>query len=116
MAKQIGEGTQVTLDLKTIGIILFTLATVIGMWFTLQSDIEEAKELPKIDIESIFGDEYPSKPDGHNWPRSYEQYKNQVGGLQEDMDAVYDMLDEYEELIKELRKDIKDLERRKRDK
>ena len=32
------------------------------------------------------------------------------------MDAVYDMLDEYEELIKELRKDIKDLERRKRDK
>ena len=70
----------------------------------------------KIDIESIFGDEYPSKPDGHNWPRSYEQYKNQVGGLQEDMDAVYDALDEYEELIKELQKDIKDLERRKRDK
>jgi hypothetical protein len=32
------------------------------------------------------------------------------------MDAVYDMLDEYEEIIKELRKDIKDLERRKRDK
>ena len=64
----------------------------------------------------ISQNEYPSKPDGHNWPRSYEQYKNQVGGLQEDMDAVYDMLDEYEELIKELRKDIKDLERRKRDK
>ena len=32
------------------------------------------------------------------------------------MDAVYDMLDEYEETIKELQKDIKDLERRKRDK
>ena len=32
------------------------------------------------------------------------------------MDAVYDALDEYEELIKELQKDIKDLERRKRDK
>ena len=29
---------------------------------------------------------------------------------------VYDLLDEYEELIKELQKDIKDLERRKRDK
>ena len=55
-------------------------------------------------IEEIFGDEYPSKPDGHNWPRSYEQYKNQVGGLQEDMDAVYDLLDEYEETIKELEK------------
>jgi hypothetical protein len=32
------------------------------------------------------------------------------------MDAVYDLLDEYEETIKELQKDIKDLERRKRDK
>ena len=92
------------------------LASLIGMWYTLQGEIEEAKELPKIDIEKIFTDEYPSKPDGHNWPRSYEQYKNQVGGLQEDMDAVYDVLDEYEELIKELQKDIKDLERRKRDK
>ena len=108
--------TKFTLSVQTMIAAGTGLASLIGMWYTLQGEIEEAKELPKIDIESIFGDEYPSKPDGHNWPRSYEQYKNQVGGLQEDMDAVYDMLDEYEELIKELQKDIKDLERRKRDK
>ena len=108
--------TKFTLSIQTMIAAGTGLASLIGMWYTLQGEIEEAKELPKIDIESIFGDEYPSKPDGHNWPRSYEQYKNQVGGLQEDMDAVYDMLDEYEELIKELQKDIKDLERRKRDK
>ena len=46
MAKKIDEGTQITLDLKTIGIILFFVATVVGMWFTLQADIEDAKELP----------------------------------------------------------------------
>ena len=108
--------TKFTLSIQTMIAAGTGLASLIGMWYTLQGEIEEAKELPKIDIESIFGDEYPSKPDGHNWPRSYEQYKNQVGGLQEDMDAVYDLLDEYEELIKELQKDIKDLERRKRDK
>jgi len=108
--------TKFTLSIQTMIAAGTGLASLIGMWYTLQGEIEEAKELPKIDIESIFGDEYPSKPDGHNWPRSYEQYKNQVGGLQEDMDAVYDMLDEYEETIKELQKDIKDLERRKRDK
>ena len=108
--------TKFTLSIQTMIAAGTGLASLIGMWYTLQGEIEEAKELPKIDIESIFGDEYPSKPDGHNWPRSYEQYKNQVGGLQEDMDAVYDALDEYEELIKELQKDIKDLERRKRDK
>ena len=46
MAKKIDEGTQITLDLKTIGIILFFVATVVGMWFSLQASIEEAKELP----------------------------------------------------------------------
>ena len=45
MAKKLDEGTQITLDLKTIGIILFFVATVVGMWFTLQADIEDAKEL-----------------------------------------------------------------------
>ena len=108
--------TKFTLSVQTMIAAGTGLASLIGMWYTLQGEIEEAKELPKIDIENIFTDEYPSKPDGHNWPRSYEQYKNQVGGLQEDMDAVYDLLDEYEETIKELQKDIKDLERRKRDK
>ena len=108
--------TKFTLSIQTMIAAGTGLASLIGMWYTLQGEIEEAKELPRIDIESIFGDEYPSKPDGHNWPRSYEQYKNQVGGLQEDMDAVYDMLDEYEETIKELEKEIKSLERRKRDK
>ena len=108
--------TKFTLSIQTMIAAGTGLASLIGMWYTLQGEIEEAKELPKIDIESIFTDEYPSKPDGHNWPRSYEQYKNQVGGLQEDMDMVYETLDEYEELIKELRKDIKDLEKRKRDK
>ena len=87
--------TKFTLSIQTMIAAGTGLASLIGMWYTLQGEIEEAKELPKIDIEKIFTDEYPSKPDGHNWPRSYEQYKNQVGGLQEDMDAVYDILDEY---------------------
>ena len=46
MAKQIGEDTKVTFDLKTIGMGVAGLAALIGMWFTLQADIAEAKELP----------------------------------------------------------------------
>ena len=53
MAKELGEGTKVTLDLKTIGIIGFGLATVIGMWFSLQADIQVAKELPEAEIQRI---------------------------------------------------------------
>ena len=90
------------------------LASLIGMWYTLQGEIEEAKQLPS--LESLYEAEYPSKPGGHNWPRSFEQYKNQVGGLQDDMEIIYETVEELEDYIKELQKDIKDLERRKRDK
>jgi len=106
--------TKFTLSVQTMVAAGTGLASLIGMWYTLQGEIEEAKNLPS--LETLYNNEYPSKPEGHNWPRSYEQYKNQVGGLQEDMDAVYDILDEYEETIKELEKEIKSLERRKRDK
>ena len=109
-------GTKFSMSVQTIIGLVSLISAGVGGYYMLLSEIEEAKQLPEINIEEIFGDEYPSKPDGHNWPRSYEQYKNQVGGLQEDMDAVYDMLDEYEETIKELEKEIKSLERRKRDK
>ena len=109
-------GTKFSMSVQTIIGLVSLISAGVGGYYMLLSEIEEAKQLPEINIEEIFGDEYPSKPDGHNWPRSYEQYKNQVGGLQEDMDAVYDLLDEYEETIKELEKEIKSLERRKRDK
>ena len=53
MAKQIGEDTKVTLDLKTIGILFFFIVTVVGMWFSLQADIQRAKELPEAEIQRI---------------------------------------------------------------
>ena len=107
-------GTKFTLSVQTMVAAGTGLASLIGMWYALQAEIQEAKELPS--LESLYEAEYPSRPEGYNWPRSYEQYKDQVGSLQEDMDDVFDKMDELEELIKELSKDIKDLERRKRDK
>ena len=73
----------------------------------LQADIQEAKELPKIG--NIYDSEYPSRPGGYNWPRSYEQYKDQVGQLQDDMDQVFETLEEYEEAIEDLEKIVNDL-------
>ena len=34
-------------SIKTLIGIAFAIATVVGMWFALQADIQEAKELPK---------------------------------------------------------------------
>ena len=99
--------TKFALDLKTIIVAAVGISSLVGMWYALQADIQEAKELPKIG--NIYNQEYPSRPEGYNWPRSYEQYKDNVEGLQEEMDAVYDILDEYEEAIEDLEKTVTEL-------
>ena len=50
MAKQIGEDTKVTVDLKTIGIIIGGAVSLASMYFVMQADIAEAKELQKPEI------------------------------------------------------------------
>ena len=99
--------TKFALDLKTMISAAVGIATLVGFWYALQADIQEAKELPKIG--NIYSQEYPSRPEGYNWPRSYEQYKQQVGQLQTDMDDVLDLLDEYEEKIDDLEKQVTNL-------
>ena len=46
MAKELNEDTSFKISIKTLGGIAALIATLVGMWFTLQADIAEAKELP----------------------------------------------------------------------
>ena len=50
MSKELNEDTSFKISLKTLGGIAVLIATVVGMWFALQADIAEAKELPIIEI------------------------------------------------------------------
>jgi hypothetical protein len=92
MAKQVGEETKITLDLKTIGIILFFIATVIGMWFSLQADIEKAKELPTPPIERI---EYDLKD---------ELIRQTIIDTQDDVEMILEELKEIDRRLYELQK------------
>ena len=47
MANKLSENTELTLDLKTLIIIVSFVVTVVGMWFAIQTDIQLAKELPE---------------------------------------------------------------------
>ena len=85
MAKQIGEDTKVTLDLKTLGMIGAGIISLAGMWFALQADIAEAKELPKPDVSRM---EFNMKD---------QMARNKI-------DAVIKEMDELKEEIKLLRK------------
>ena len=46
MAKELNEDTTLQLSIKTLAGIAVLIFTLVGMWFTLQADIAEAKELP----------------------------------------------------------------------
>tara|TARA_Y100000589_G_scaffold26208_2_gene21708 strand:- start:5305 stop:5580 length:276 start_codon:yes stop_codon:yes gene_type:complete len=50
---KINEQTEVKLDLKGIIKIVVLTATFVGMYYTLQSDIEEAKKMPPAVIDRI---------------------------------------------------------------
>ena len=92
MAKQIGEETKITLDLKTIGIVLFFIGTVIGMWFSLQADIQEAKELPEPEIQRI---EFQMKD---------EAIRDAIINTQDDVEEIKNQLNKIDERLFDLQK------------
>ena len=102
-------GTKFTMSIQTIGALATVIAGGVGGYYMLLQEIEEAKELPKIDIEAIYSDEYPSRPEGHNWPSSKEQYKQQVGQIGNDVDDLLDSMEELEDEVKDLKKLVSDL-------
>jgi|TARA_Y100001937_G_scaffold107173_1_gene149614 hypothetical protein len=53
MAKELNEDTSFKISIKTLGGIAVLIFTLVGMWFTLQADINEAKELPKPEVSKM---------------------------------------------------------------
>ena len=92
MAQQIGEETKVTLDLKTIGMIVGFVLMIAGMWNTLQADIAEAKELPAPVIDRV---EYDLKD---------ELIRETIMNTQEDVEEIKESLDKIDERLYELQK------------
>jgi len=92
MAKQIGEDTKVTLDLKTIGMIIGGVLTLAGMWFALQADIKEAKELPEPVIDRT---EYDLKD---------ELIRQTILDTQDDVEEMKEQLDKIDERLYEIQK------------
>ena len=90
MAKQIGEDTKVTLDLKTIGMIVTFVITITGMYFALQSDIARAMELPEPEISKV---EYELKD---------ELIRNTIMDTQEDVQEIKETIKKIDERLYEL--------------
>ena len=57
MAKELNEDTTFKMSIKTMGIIAAGIAVIVGGWYSLMQEIQEAKEQPvQIDV-NILKDE-----------------------------------------------------------
>lgn len=89
-APQIGEETKVTLDLKTIGMIIGFTITLATMWFTLKADIALAMERPEPVIDRV---EYDLKD---------ELIRETIMNTQEDVEEIKGTLEKMEQRLYEL--------------
>ena len=90
MAKELDEKTKVTLDLKTIGMIVAGTISLALMYFTLQADIALAMERPKPVIDRI---EYDLKD---------ELIRQTIMDTQDDVQEIKATLEKMDERLYEL--------------
>jgi alpha/beta superfamily hydrolase len=93
MAKELNEDTSFKVSIKTLIAIGFGIATVVGMWFALQADIQEAKELPVIEIPppDVTRMEFDMKD--KNIRLTIENTQDDVEEIKEDLKRIEDKID-----------------------
>jgi len=94
MAKELSENTSFKISIQTLIGIAFGIATVVGMWFALQADIEEAKELPVPPPPDVTRMEYDMKD---------QLIRQTIMSTQEDVEEIKDRMIRMEEKIDKLR-------------
>jgi hypothetical protein len=93
MAKELNEDTSFKLSIKTIIALGFGIATIVGMWFALQADIAEAKELPVI----------PPPPDPEvtrmEFDMKDQMIRNTIMDTQKDVEEIKKTLEKIEDKL-----------------
>jgi len=90
MAKELNEDTGFVLSIKTLIGIGFAIATMAGMWFTLQADIAEAKELPVIPPDEVTRMEFNMKD---------QMIRNTIMDTQKDVEEIKGTLEKIEDKL-----------------
>ena len=92
MAKELNEDTGFKVSIKTLIAIGVAMATVIGMWFALQADIEEAKLLPEPPTPDVTRMEFDMKD--KNIRLTIENTQDDVTEIKEDLRRIEDKIDD----------------------
>ena len=90
--KELSENSKFNISIKTLGGISALIFTLVSMWFALQADIAEAKELPKPEINRV---EYDLKD---------EAVRNAIYETQNDVQDIKAQLNKIDERLYDLSK------------
>ena len=90
MAKELNEDTGFVLSIKTMIAVGFAMATLISMWFMLQADIAEAKELPVIPPDEVTRMELNMKD---------QMNRNTILDTQKDVEEIKGTLEKIEDKL-----------------
>ena len=90
MAKELNEDTGFNVSIKNLIAIGFAMATIIGMWFALQADIAEAKELPVPPAPDVTRMEFDMKD---------QMIRNTIMTTQKDVEEIKESLEKIEDKL-----------------
>ena len=82
---ELGKGTKLTFSIETLISISVTIFMVVGLWFSLQAEIEEAKQLPEPPISRT---EYDLKD---------QMIRNSILNTEEKVEKLEDKVDDIKE-------------------
>ena len=90
MANELNENTGFNISIKTMIAVGFAMATIIGMWFALQADIAEAKELPAPPSPEVTRMEFDMKD---------QMIRNTIIDTQKDVQEIKKSLEKIEDKL-----------------
>ena len=91
MAKELNEDTTFKLSIKTLAGIAALIFTLVSMWFILQADISEAKQLPEPLPPDVTRMEFDMKD--QNIRLTIQNTADDVTEIKEDMKRIEEKID-----------------------
>ena len=94
MATEVSKDSKFTLSLETAASIAVTIALVVGMWYTLQADIELAKKLPEPEVSRMEYDlkDQMVRDSIMNTEEKVEKLEEKVDSVKEDTRSINETL------------------------
>jgi len=104
MTKELNEDTAFKMSIKTMGVIAVGIATLVGGWYTLMQEIQEAKEQPvPVDVTIIKEEILKEIPEAEitrmEFDMKDQMIRQSIITTQSDIEEIKKTLDKIEDKI-----------------